>query len=176
MSNSPTDMGLTTNQLIEKIFSDFGYTFDRTTISWWTRREEDPLPVVYRGKAGQSHRYSWDAFEAWFARHREREAERSAEGVDAMDYNEARTIEQREKAKQSQIATLEKSQELGDRKGMENEVADLVLTAREKLLTVPDRMAALVAAETDESKCYQMLRAEMILVCGEMAKFGEGSN
>jgi phage terminase Nu1 subunit (DNA packaging protein) len=168
-----TELGLTTNQLIARINVELGLTIDRNTVTAWTRREDCPLPVAYKGKPGQGHRYDWAAVRPWLDTEMARAAEKMGTDIDAMDWAQARTIKERERAKQAQMDTLSRRGELGSVAEMELEAEDIGRQAVQMLLAAVDRMAPLLAVEDDEVACATILDRELRRVCNEIADMSE---
>lgn len=161
---------LTTNQLLARIEEELGYVFDRETIVSWARRQSDPLPLAYRGRPGQSHKYDWLTFLSWFEAECERQDRvRGSADINTLDYHDARTIEMRERAKRSIIETNRQAGELGEVARMEAAAEDLARQAVTKLLAIPARLAPLLAAESDETRCDTLLQNELRAICNEIA-------
>jgi hypothetical protein len=116
--------------------------------------------VAYKGKMGQAHRYAWEEVEPWIATEMSRAAESQNTDIDVMDWAQARTVKERERAKQAQMDTLARRGELGPVADMELEAEDLGRKAVQMLLAAVDRIAPLVAAESDEVACATILDVE----------------
>lgn len=162
---------LTTNQLIDQIEEEFGLTYDRNTITAWTRREDDPLPVAYKGRPGQGHKYDWLAFLDWFDRETSRQEEAASGSLDAIDYHEARTIDMRERAKRSIIETHAVAGTYGEIKAMERAAEDLARKAVQQLLNIAPRLAPRLAELEDEVAIDDLLQREIRLVCNAIATY-----
>jgi phage terminase Nu1 subunit (DNA packaging protein) len=165
---------LTTGQLTERIREEWGYEYDRATILYWVRRESNPLPLAYQGRSGQSNRFDWAAVRPWLEAEFEAQSAASIQDIDRMDWNMARTMEMREKAKQAQMETQRRAGELASRREMELEAEDLAAIAAQMLLAIPDRIAAALAHESDEIRIVQMLDRELRAVCNAIADSRRG--
>lgn len=165
---------LKTQELIARIEDELGLVFDRNTITAWTRRDEDPLPVAYKGKAGQAHRYDWNDFLAWYDRETDRTEARTVSDIDSIDFHEARTIDMRERAKRSIIETEREAGTLGDVRAMESAGEDLARQAVNMLLAIPARMAPQLAAMNDETAIDKLLQDEIRQVCNVIANTNPG--
>jgi phage terminase Nu1 subunit (DNA packaging protein) len=164
-----TDFGMTTNELIARLRDEMGLVVDRNTVTSWTRRADHPLPVAYRGKPGQGHRYAWDTVAPWIATEMAHALESQGTDIDAMDWAQARTVKERERAKQAQMDTMARRGELGLVSDMELEAEDLGRQAVQKLLAAVDRIAPQVAAESDEVACATILDREFRRLANEIA-------
>lgn len=165
---------LKTQDLITRIEDEFGLIFDRNTITAWTRREDDPLPVAYKGKAGQAHRFDWNDFLAWYDRETDRTEARTISDIDSIDFHEARTIDMRERAKRSIIETEREAGSLGDVDAMEAAGEDLARQAVNMLLAIPARLAPRLAAMSDETAVDELLQREIRQVCNVIANTKPG--
>jgi phage terminase Nu1 subunit (DNA packaging protein) len=170
--NDIAELGLTTNQLLDQIERELGLTLDRNTITAWTRRADMPMPIAYRGKPGQGHRYDWLVVKPWLEAEIARTSNTDGQDIDAMDWAQARTVKERERAKQAQMDTLSRSGAVGSIHVMELEAENLGRQAVEMLLVIPDRIAPQIAAEDDEVRCYQIIDEEMRRVCNKIADLG----
>jgi len=160
---------LTTMELVERISEEWGLEYSRNTILYWIRRETNPLPLAYQGRNGQSHRFDWGVVRPWLEAEFAAEAEASMQDIDSMDWNRARTMEQREKAKQAQMVTAERAGDLVSRREVELKAENLAAIAAQMLLAIPDRIGAALAHETDEVRVVQMLDRELRAVCNAIA-------
>lgn len=170
---SPEDQEdlFTTNQLIDRIDQELGYVFDRVTITSWTRRDEDPLPLAYKGRPGQGHKYSWIEFLTWFERECDRQNRiRAPSDIDAVDYHEARTIDMRERAKRSIIETELQAGNLGEIARMQAVAEDLARQAVNQLVAISARVAPLLAVEDDATKIDEILQREIRNVSNQIAR------
>lgn len=167
------ELGLTTNQLIARIGLEFGLTLDRNTITAWTRRSDLPMPIVYKGKPGQGHRYDWAQVKPWLEGEIARTSKIDGKSIDEMDWAQARTVKERERAKQAQMDTMRRSGEVGSIREMELEAEDLGRQAVEMLLVMADRVAPLVAAQENEVACANIIDREVRAVCNRIADLGE---
>lgn len=167
------DLGLTTNQLIARIKAEVGLVVDRNTVTAWTRRQDHPLPVAYRGKPGQGHRYEWEVVHPWLQAEMERAAAQQPTGdIDNMDWFEARTVKERERAKQAQMDTLARGGELGSIHEMELEAEDLGRHAVQQLRQLGDRVAPLLIGMADEVAIAAAINREVEAVCNQIAEAG----
>jgi phage terminase Nu1 subunit (DNA packaging protein) len=161
---------LKTGELIEKIREEFGYTYDRVTVLSWARRAADPLPAVYKGRPGQSSRFDWTAVEPWLETEFEAQSQSDMRDIDSMDWMQARTMKERELAKQAQMETQRRAGELVSRREVELEAENLAATAAQMLLVIPDRISAVLAHECDETRVAQTLDQELRGVCNAIAE------
>lgn len=167
---------LKTQELITRIEDELGLVFDRNTITAWTRREEDPLPVAYKGKGGQAHRYSWTDFLAWYDREIDRTEARTLDDIDSIDYHEARTIDMRERAKRSMMETQREAETLVEVSPLQAAVEDLGRQAVNMLLAIPARIAPQLATMTDETAVDALLQSEIRTVCNLIANAKPGDD
>lgn len=168
------DSRLTTIELVDRIREEWGFEYDRNTIGWWTRREGNPLPIAYQGRAGQANCFDWAVVRPWLEAEFQTQSQASMQDIDRMDFSMARTMEMRERAKQAQMLTSERAGELVSRREMELEAEDLGGTAVQMLLAISDRIAAQLAHESDETRCAQMIDHEVRQVCNAIAELGRG--
>lgn len=86
-----------------------------------------------------------------------------------MDFNGQRS---RLTAARADLAELEKEEKVGsliDAEGAEKAAFDLARKAQEALVSIPDRLASILAAETDTVKVHKLMEAEIVLVCTALA-------
>ncbi len=160
---------LNTLALVARLHEDQGREYDRHTITAWTRRENNPLPLAYQGRPGQSNKYDYAEVLAWLEQEDARVDARSSD-IDEMDWHLARTVEQREKAKQAQMATLARAGDLGVVAEMEKAAADLGYQAVQMLLNIPARLAPKLAELSDEIEIDHLLQQEIRAACNAIAK------
>ena len=162
---------LKTTELQARIELELGLVIDGSTIRYWVGREEHPLPVAYRGKNGQSHKFRWPEFLAWYLQEQERSPLQSAaseEDIDQLDWHSARTISARERAKKDIIETRRLEGRYGDITAMEQTAEDRARQAVNRLMTLPSRLAPRLAVIGDELEIDRILDAELRALCAEI--------
>lgn len=167
---------LNTLALVALLRENLGREYDRHTITAWTRREKDPLPLAYQGRPGQSNKYNYDEVLSWLEHEDARVDARidaQSSDIDEMDWYLARTVEQREKAKQAQMITLSRAGDLGVVSEMEKTAADLGYQAVQMLLNIPSRLAPKLAELSDEIEIDHLLQQEIRAICNTIAKLRE---
>lgn len=80
---------------------------------------------------------------------------------DALNYATARAIREQFAARLAKLDYDERIGKLVDRAKVEAAAFDVYRGLRDQLLTIPDRVAALVAAESDQGKVRNILDAEL---------------
>lgn len=91
-------------------------------------------------------------------------------GTGSLTYSEARAEHERYRAALSKLAYEEKTQLLIDKEAAERAYFSFVRTARDALLSIPERIGAIVAAETDAVKVSAMLAKEIRLALEELSR------
>lgn len=171
---SPRPPGtLSTPELVDRIASELGLVFSRETIRNWTRRPENPLPVVYQGRSGQAHLFDWVTFLRWYEEEvaRQDRAVASPDGapdIDTMDWHTARTISARMQARRDQILTAKLEGKHGEVRAMELAAEDRARRAVAMLLAIPSRLSPRLAALTDELEIDRLLDQELRAVCAQI--------
>ncbi len=160
---------LNTLALVARLREDLGREYDRHTITAWTRREKSPLPLAYQGRPGQSNKYEYAEVRAWLEQEDAR-VDAQTSDIDEMDWHLARTVEQREKAKQAQMVTLARAGDLGVVSEMEKAAADLGYQAVQMLLNIPSRLAPKLAEISDEIEIDHLLQQEIRAACNTIAQ------
>lgn len=82
-------------------------------------------------------------------------------GTEKMSYSQARTERERYKAALAKLEWEEKSKILINADEVRNAAFNTGRMVRDALLNIPDRISAIVAAETDEPKVREILRTEI---------------
>ncbi len=75
---------------------------------------------------------------------------------------EAQAEKERYKAKLAKLEYEEKIEKLVDRESIEREAFRVARVVRDAMLSIPDRLAALVTAETDQAKNHAVLTKEIL--------------
>lgn len=161
---------LTTPELLAKIELDLGLLLNPSTIRMWIGRDDNPLPVAYRGKNGQAHRFRWLEFLEWYEAYagdpQISEVDRTdPTQIDHLDWHNARTISARERAKRDIIETARLAGKYAEVAEMERTAEDRARHAVNLLRTLPARLAPQLAAMTDELAIDQLLDIEIRRIC-----------
>lgn len=162
---------LTTKELLARIDAELGLKFHPSAIRHWIAREERPLPVAYKGKSGQSHRFDWVAFLEWYEGEEAETApggEGGADDIDRMDWHGARTISARAQAKKDVILARKVEGRYGDVPEMRRTAEDRARQAVLALRGIPSRLAPKLALVTDEIEIDLLLDQEIRAVCQEI--------
>lgn len=67
------------------------------------------------------------------------------------------------------LALQRDAEVLVDKDGVNRAAFSLARSAQEAMMGVPDRVAVLLAAESDPAKCHEMLSKEMRTICNNLA-------
>lgn len=97
-----------------------------------------------------------------------------AEAPRSTAYHDARTM--REQA-QAQMAQIELGKQLGtvlDAETTLRAVMDAHVAARAEIMKMPDRLAQLVAAQSNPRACFELIRAECERACQRMVEAARG--
>lgn len=94
-------------------------------------------------------------------------------GVQGPTINQSRTILEEYRAKMAQADYEEKigTLVLGDT--VKKQAFASAREARDRLMNIPDRVAGLVAAESSERACHEILMQEIRAVCDELSRAGD---
>jgi len=94
-------------------------------------------------------------------------------GVQGPSINQSRTILEEYRAKMAQADYEEKigTLVLGDT--VKKQAFASAREARDRLMNIPDRVAGLVAAESSERACHEILVNEIRSICDELSRLGE---
>jgi len=130
----------TTRELIKRLEGDLGRTYDRNTITAWTRLTENPMPVHYRGTNGQANLYDYDAVLEWLAE-REQTAHEQSHGI-----TDPRLEKARWEAEIARLRSLQLSGELIESSEIEPALETAILAARAQLLAAGEAMKAEIDA------------------------------
>jgi len=82
-------------------------------------------------------------------------------GIEPIDYHTARTLNEKYKAALNKLEYEQKSGKLVDRDDVEKRSYNSERQIRDQVSSIPDRCAALVAAESDSFNCKQILLKEI---------------
>ena len=92
-----------------------------------------------------------------------RKAEKAKDGeAPTGSFAEAQAEKERYKAKLAKLEYEEKIGKLVDRESVEREAFRVARVVRDAMLSIPDRLAALVTAETDQAKNHAVLTQEIM--------------
>lgn len=164
---------LKTTDLQARIELELGLIIDPSTIRAWIARDEHPLPVAYKGKNGQSHKFQWADFLAWYLEEQERAPVTSSAteaDIDQLDWHSARTISARERAKKDIIETRRLEGRYGDITVMEQTAEDRARQAVNRLMALPSRLAPRLALMADELEIDRLLDTEFRALCAEIER------
>ncbi len=93
--------------------------------------------------------------------------------ADANAYLEAKTREMRARAARQELETRKRAGELLERKSVERAAFTLARQTQEAVIAVADRLASVLAAESDAAKAHELLSDELRGVMNDMAKQAE---
>ena len=99
--------------------------------------------------------------------------DRTNPAVGANAYMEAKTREMRARAARQELETRRRAGELLDRKAVERAAFTLARQTQEAVIAVADRLASVLAAESDAAKVHEMLSDELRSVMNDMARQAE---
>lgn len=166
---------LTTKEVLARMESDLGIILHPSTIRSWISRPADPLPVAYRGRNGQAHRFDWLAVLAWYEAEIERTAQIGSQSdaaadsdINTLDWHSARTISARERAKQDILETRRLEGKYGEITAMEQAAEDWARQAVNALMSISSRVAPRLVAIADELEIDRILDAEIRAVCTQI--------
>ncbi len=146
------------------------YGVHRNTISAWVRRG-----MPYLEKANRSAGREWAFDSAMVMEWREDQAAINAIGdVSSLDIDEAR---RRKLAAEAALAELDLSRVRGDSISISEVGAvwlDIVSASRSRMLSIPQKLAMLVASESDPMKIRSILEAEIEEALDELSRFEQG--
>ncbi len=91
----------------------------------------------------------------------------------SLDYARARAVRENYLARLAKIEFEERSGKLVSRDEVEIAAFNKFRTFRDGMLNVPDRVAAVLAAETDTAKVHEILTAE---IRRALLEFADGAN
>ena len=89
-------------------------------------------------------------------------------------FNQAKAKEMQMRADKAELELLEKQGSLVSRERVELAAFTLSRAAQEGLMSIPDRLSSLVAAESDPSVVYKMIRDEIIIVSNTLSDGAKG--
>lgn len=167
---------LNTGEMCHEIEARLGLRVARETVRSWANREQDPLPIFQRGKAGQSHWFRWVDFLEWYEAEQDRQdaiatafAAQSGDGqastIDQLDWHSARTISAREQAKRDILLTAKLEGRYAEVDAMERLAEDSARQATQALLALPSKLAPRLAAISDELAIDRLLDSEIRAAC-----------
>jgi hypothetical protein len=163
---------LKTSELQARMELDLGLIVSPITIRAWIDRDEHPLPVAYRGKNGQAHRFRWLDFLTWYEAEQERTAafnRPDADDIDQIDWHTARTISARERAKKDILETRRLEGKYAEVTAMERAAEDRARHAVNQLRAISSRLAPVLVGK-DELEIDRLLDAEIRTVCAEIER------
>lgn len=94
-------------------------------------------------------------------------------GVQGPSINQSRTILEAYRAKMAKVEYDEKVGTLVLADTVKRQAFASAREARDRLMNIPDRVAGLVAAESSERACHDILMKEIRAVCEELSRAGE---
>ena len=94
-------------------------------------------------------------------------------GVQGPSINQSRTILEAYRAKMAKVDYDEKVGTLVLADTVKRQAFASAREARDRLMNIPDRVAGLVAAESNERACHEILMKEIRAVCDELSRAGE---
>lgn len=94
-------------------------------------------------------------------------------GVQGPSINQSRTILEAYKAKTAKVEYEEKIGTLVLADSVKRQAFACAREARDRLMNLPDRVAGLVAAESNERACHEILMKEIRAVCDELSRAGD---
>lgn len=130
--------------------------------------------VSWREEKGRVRIDSEKAKAEWAANTQKRTpVQQEMRGVQGPTINQSRTILEEYRAKMAQADYEEKigTLVLGDT--VKKQAFASAREARDRLMNIPDRVAGLVAAESNERACHEILMQEIRAVCDELSRVGE---
>ena len=86
-----------------------------------------------------------------------------------LEYSRARAVRESYLARLTKIDFEERSRKLVNRDEVQVAAFNKFRQFRDRMLNIPDRVAAMVAAETDAAKCYEVLAGEVRRALNEFA-------
>ena len=102
-----------------------------------------------------------------------RAAKKPAAGSSNSKFMQAKTEEMQARASRQQLELLEKAGTLVDREKVEKAAFTLARAAQEGLISIPDRLSSLLAAEDDAAVIHKMISDEVRSVANTLAKNAE---
>jgi hypothetical protein len=87
--------------------------------------------------------------------------------------NQSRTILEAYRAKMAKVDYDEKVGTLVLADTVKKQAFASAREARDRLMNIPDRVAGLVAAESSERACHEILMQEIRAVCDELSRAGD---
>lgn len=94
-------------------------------------------------------------------------------GVQGPTINQSRTILEAYRAKTAKVEYEEKIGTLVLADSVKRQAFACAREARDRLMNLPDRVAGLVAAESNERACHEILMKEIRSVCDELSRTGD---
>lgn len=82
--------------------------------------------------------------------------------VPANGYHDARVSREQAEARLAQLRALEAEGVLVNRERVRREVAQKLAGLRDSLLQIPSRLQSVLAAESDEGKCHDLVQDELL--------------
>ncbi len=88
--------------------------------------------------------------------------------LDLLTFNEAKTVKERYLAGKAKLEYQTQSKELIDAEQVKKDAFNIARKLRDNLLNIPDRLADILAAESDSIKIRQMINSEIKQVLEEI--------
>ena len=102
----------------------------------------------------------------------EREANEEGDAFGAAQYSKARAIREHYQARLAKLEYEQKVGSLVSRDEVKIAAFNTLRQFRDAILNIPDRLAAMLAAETDAAKCYEILATEIRKSLNDFADAG----
>lgn len=128
------------------------------------------LPIaVAAAIKGESHAYDLPAVARWLAARL-----KAREGLGIADdggesFSNARVRKERAAADLLELDRCERSGRLVDAVAVRKAAFELAHAAQQTLMTIPDRIASILAAENDPGRTHDLLTLEISRVCNSLA-------
>ncbi len=153
---------LTTIQLVKRLDQDGVLHLTQQTLNNWVGQEGYPQPTHRSERRGQAHVWRYADVLKWVA-------EIGTRAQDAMDEPEARRRKLAAEAQLAELALKKAEGKLLDKEEIKQLWFDKCRTIRDGILNIPDRISALVAAESDPARVYTILEIELRKALHEIA-------
>lgn len=100
---------------------------------------------------------------------RRQQGEDEGDAFGAAQYSKARAVREHYQARLAKIEYEERVGSLVSKDEVQVAAFNTHRVIRDAMLNIPDRIAAMLAAETDEAKCYEILATEIRKALNEFA-------
>jgi hypothetical protein len=100
---------------------------------------------------------------------RRQQGEDDSDAFGAAQYSKARAVREHYQARLAKIEYEERVGSLVSKDEVQVAAFNTHRVIRDAMLNIPDRVAAMLAAETDEAKCYEILATEIRKALNEFA-------